>query len=570
MRLRALLAVLTLGVVLSGCAPAPSVNRSGQADARQAERPMGPRRVVAAIMSEPPTFSQILNPANAAGSDALADLSNAGLGIVGSQGRVVAQLADAVPSTENGQWTLFPDGRMETVWRIRPGAVWHDGTPLTAGDAVFTVQVERDSELGIFRNANYELVESIEARDPATVVVHWRAPFVDADMLFTRRGFGQLLPRHLLERPLAEDKAGFLQLPYWSQEYVGLGPFKLREWVKGSHIMLDAHSDYVLGRPKIDEVEVRFFQDSNTLIAHLLSGTVQVTIGRGLSLEQALGLREQWRDGRVETSRANAIQIHPQFINPTPAVVGDVRFRRALLHAIDREQMVEVLEAGLSTVAHGWLDPDDPEYPRLETRLVKYDFDQRRATQLIDELGYTRGADGGFRDGAGQRLTVEIRTTESNDIQPKSIYPVADAWQRVGVNAEPQITPRQRAQDREYRATFPAFELIRGGSEPRAFRNVHSSEVRTPANLYAGGNYAGYANPELDALIDRYFTTIPRTERLPIIGEIVHHMTDRVVCLGLFYDVEATAISNRLRGAAARHKDSTQAWNAHEWELSAS
>ena len=75
------------------------------------------------------------------------------------------------------------------------------------------------------------------------------------------RGAGLPLPKHLLERPYLDDKAGFLEHPYWNQEFVGTGPFKLREWVKGSVVSLVANEEYVLGRPKIDEVEVRFIAD---------------------------------------------------------------------------------------------------------------------------------------------------------------------------------------------------------------------------------------------------------------------------------------------------------------------
>jgi len=355
-------------------------------------------------------------------------------------------------------------------------------------------------------------------------------------------------------------------LPYWNEQYVGLGPYKVREWVSGSHTLLDANGEYVLGRPKIDQIDVLFFLDTDTLYANLLAGTVDITLGRGLSLEQALQLRGQWRDGRVETSTANAVQIQPQFNNPQPPIVSDVRLRRALLMAIDRQQMVETLEAGMSTIADAWVGPSDPEFEDIQSRIVRYPYDGQQAAQLIEDIGYTRGADGFYRDAAGQQLSIGLRTTESNDIQPKSMFPVADYWQRIGVAVEPAIIPRQLAANFEYRATFPAFELQRGPSDPSVLSNLRSTEARTAANNYSGGNYANYRNAELDTLIDTYLTTIPLQSRHEVEGEIVHHMTDQVVVLGLFYDTEATAMNKRLQNVAARNKNSTQAWNVQQWD----
>src|SRR4030095_15173564 len=111
------------------------------------------------------------------------------------------------------------DGRMETMWKIRPGARWHDGTPFTSDDLVFTARVVQDPELAVFRDRAYELIESVEAPDPRTVTVRWRRPFLEADTLFGTLALP--MPRHILERPFIEDKTTFLDLPHWSQEFIG-------------------------------------------------------------------------------------------------------------------------------------------------------------------------------------------------------------------------------------------------------------------------------------------------------------------------------------------------------------
>jgi ABC-type transport system substrate-binding protein len=198
--------------------------------------------------------------------------------------------------------------------------------------------------------------------------------------------------------------------------------------------------------------------------------------------------------------------------------------------------------------------------------VVRYDDDPRRAVQIIEDLGYVRGGDGIFRDTPGQRLSVEIRTI-TTDINQKAMLSVADYWRRVGVAVEPVVIPRQLAQEPEYRATFPGFELVRNSADRDGLKRHPSSQTPLSENGWRGNNRTRYVNPEFDALLDRYFTTIPIRERAQVFADIIRHMTDIVLVMGLFYDVEATAIGNRLVNVGARRTGSTQSWNAHLWDV---
>lgn len=153
------------------------------------------------------------------------------------------------------------------------------------------------------------------------------------------------------------------------------------------------------------------------------------------------------------------------------------------------------------------------------------------------------------------------------EIARKTAYPVADEWQRIGVTAELVMPPPQRARDREYRATFPGFELTRGPNELEGIRRYHSSNNAVPENNFAGTNRSRYANAEFDRLIDAFYTTIPRPQRMEILGQIVQHMTGNLVPIGLFHDAQSALVSNRLKNVVGAGGTATQAWNAHEWEL---
>src|SRR5438093_7299085 len=173
------LAVLLACVLASACAgpSGPGTSSGGQPTA-----PSQPKRVVVGIQSTPPTISSQQVGAGSGtlqGGDGLEDLMNAGMGVLDNKGNVSAQLAEQIPSLENGLWKLLPDGRMETTWKIRSDAVWHDGAPLTVEDLLFTITIGQDRTIPALRNPAFDLFESVEAPDPHIVVITWRQPFIE-------------------------------------------------------------------------------------------------------------------------------------------------------------------------------------------------------------------------------------------------------------------------------------------------------------------------------------------------------------------------------------------------------
>jgi len=562
--------VIALLFVTAGCA-APRSPSDGAT--RTEQSPTTPKRIVAAVASEPPSMNSNIARAlgSAAGAEAIGFMASSALAAFDHRGILRPQLVEAAPTAENGQWKLFPDGRMEITWKIRANAEWHDGTPVTAEDVVFTHKLTLDREVEVFRDPRpgYNLIDSIEAVDPHTVVTRWRQPHIWGDFAFSYAGDGTVLPqpRHILERAYTEDKAGFLDLPYWTTQFVGSGPYKLKEWVSGSHVILRANDRYVLGRPRIDEVEVRFIADSNTLVANILAGAVDVTLGRALSLDQAGTLTETVSGIGITLAPIGAQAAYPQFLNPNPPILSNVHFRRALLHATDRQQLVDTLMGGRTTIAHTFINPLEADYGPIASQVVEYGYDPQRAVQLMEELGYRKGSDGQFADGSGQKPTVEVRISGAGG--QRLLLAVAALWQQIGVPVDPQIIPPQRTSDVEYRSNFPAFEIVRRGN----FRfdltgTLGSAGAPLPENRYIGNNRGRYQNADLDALFFDYHRTIAARERSALLGQIVRHVSDQVVLLGLYNDIEPTVYSTRLRNVQGKFERSTQVWNVHEWDLS--
>lgn len=564
--MRPCLLLLLVLTCLTACAPAvPASSTQG------ATAPSSPKRVKAVVMAELPglisKFERVLP-----GSDTVEQMVAAGMVVVDDTGRPRAQLAQDVPSIENGLWKVAPDGSMEMDWKLRPGLTWHDGSPLTADDLLFTLTAATDPEVAsLFGRSGYDRIESFTSPDQLTLVVRWKATFIEADRILSpetgARFFGPL-PRHLLGRQYAEAKTGMLDLTYWAQDYVGAGPYRVKHWAPGTFFVLQAFDGYALGRPKIDEFEVQFAPDANAAISRILSGDAEILLGRGLDLTQATDAAAAWPDGKMDFGFKSWIVTWPQMLNPNPAIITNLQFRRALLHATDRQQVLDTFLNGLTSVAHTYLSPKEPEYPAFKDRVTYYEYDPRRAAQMLNDLGYVMGSDGFLRDGGGEPLTVEVRTTAENTLHRPTTLALQDYWQKAGVHVDVNFIPAQRQRDNEYRANKPGFELLQGRNDLSALSDLHSRVIALPENNYFGSNNARYASPAFDSLIGRYFGTISKTDRIEIVAQIVIHISENLNAMGLFYSAEFSLISNRLTNAHARQNGiSNQTWNVPEWDV---
>jgi peptide/nickel transport system substrate-binding protein len=551
---------LIVAVVTAGCAPATFGGATG---GDNPSRPLAMKRITLGSADEPD-----VRPSAGGGRRIVAALVHTGLTMFGDQRTRRARLAEAVPSLDNGLWKMLPDGRMETTWKLREGARWHDGVPLTTDDLLFSLEVGRDREMAGFSSTAYASIQDVRAQDSRTLTIIWKEPFIEADGVLDGRD-GQLLPRHLLEEAYRGDKATVLDLPYWTSEFVGAGPYQVQEWTPSVGIHLLANDDFVLGRPKIDQIEVKVIPDANTLTANLLAGTVDVTHNLG-SVDLGLQLRDQWHGGTVHFNFGDTtIRLTPQLLDPRPAALGDLQVRRALVHAIDRQEIVDTLVGGLSPVPHSFLSPNQAAYRDIEAALPRYEYDPRKAAQMLEASGYRKGTDGTYRDEANRRLELEVRSGPL-DTMSKPAAAVADYWQQLGVDATMVRLAPQQLQDQQYLATFPAFYVSGGANDLGALGYLHSSGARLPSNNFrvqGGGNWSRYMNPEFDARLDRYFRTVPVPERIQALGEVIHQIADQVTLVGLYYNPVAGAASDRLLNVSSDWPGLFITWNAFEWDV---
>jgi peptide/nickel transport system substrate-binding protein len=316
---------------------------------------------------------------------------------------------------------------------------------------------------------------------------------------------------------------------------------------------------------------VKVILDPNTLAANLLAGIVDITSSLG-SIDLGVQLRDQWRGGTVIFNLGGDTwgNLVPQFIDPRPAAVTDLQVRRALIHAINRQEIVDTLMAGMSPVPHTFMSPNQAAYRDIEAAVPRYEYDPRQAAQILESRDYRKGADGVYRDAGGQRLELEVREGAADEEFWKAALAVADSWNRFGAEATPLRPSPQQIQDQQYIATFPAFAVFGGSNDLSGLRNLHSTQTRLPSNNFrvvSAGNRSRYMNPELDALLETHFKTVPIPERIQALGKILRHLGEQATPVGLFYNPRPAAHSARLMHVSSEWPAQWIAWNAHEWDV---
>lgn len=560
--------VLLLTLVLTACAALP---RRGAA-ATQAGAPELSEMLVVGIRTEPETLA--LRPLRDAGGAASlpARMFNADLAILDDRGVALPYLVEALPELNTESWRVFPDGRMETTYRLKPDLVWHDGRPLSAWDFVFGWRVYRLPELGLARAGPFEVITDVHAADERTVVVRWQRPYPDAAHLAKRGQQLPALPRHVLEATLETGShAALSEHPYWSRAFVGLGPYRLHTWVPGAYLEGVAFAEHALGPPKIERIRVVFQGDLNAAIAGLLAGSVQLLADSMLELEQGVFLRREWESrgrGRVvwhfTVWRGISFQFRPAYAQPEALL--DVAVRRAIAHAIDREALNDAVAGGAGLLADFVLPPLGEWGRAAEQGVVTYPFDLRLVEQRMWEAGYERGEDGVLANALRGRLSAELRAIDGPEIA-REVAAIGEGLRTAGLEVTVAIVSPALEQDPEARATYPALALLSAPASERTLLSFSPVNIPLPENRWRGGNRSGWHTPEYTRLIGLFTATLDPTERKEQLARMARLFTEDVAAVSLYFRPQVWAHGTMLSGLGDAPPETNMAWNIHGWTL---
>lgn len=567
---RQLAAALCLVLVVAGCSPAAPTGGGTAPEAAGQSRP-APRNLVLIAQAQPDSVAaKSVRRTGGRRIDGTLRLFNAGLAIHDDRDEKHPYLAEALPRLNTPSWQLFPDGRTETTYLLRPGLTWQDGPPLTADDFVFAWRVYAKPELGVAASPPMSYLDEVVAVDPRTVTFRWRQPYFGGGSL--EAADFQPLPRHLLEAPFENESAdSFVSHPFWGGEYVGLGPYRMERWELGSFIEASAFAGHALGRPKIDRVRVVFLSDPNTAVATLLSGEAHGTIDDPLRLQQATILKREWEPrqaGVVLLSPAQVrhynVQMKPEYA--TPRAILDLRVRRALVHAMDRQEIADGLLDGQGTVAHSLMSPYLQYFPEIDRAVVKYPFDLRRTEELMAEAGFSKGGDGIYTSAMEGRFAPEVRVNAAGQNEAEGTVLAANL-RRAGMDSSLFVIPQAMASDAQFRATFPTLTGTGNILSPEPpIESFRASQIPTPDNRWRGNNRVGWNNPEFERLAAAYDTTLDRDENHRLVVQIMRLMTEELPDVPLYYNLAVMAHVAELHGPLVSTSTDGAVWNIHEWE----
>ncbi len=564
-------------LVFGGCAPTtPASPGAETVAASRATLDDGASKTIVLVQNNPiKMFGQWEFSNTSGGGASLAEIHTMGIITQDDLGRVVPRLATAMPSIDDGSIAVLPDGRMNMTWRLRPDVTWQDGTPFTADDVLFSYAVTTTPELRPSITALAPFIERVEALDRFTFMATFKYTYFNA-LYFDHRNYW-LFPKHLLADSLQNDVEGFLDLPYFRDQYIHLGPFRVVDWGLGENMVFERYDGYFLGRPKVGRIIIRAIADPTVILTNLKAGSVDMAAEKTLLTDAYTDLREEWsRTGegtlvaRQENWRYLWFQFNPDFARPLE-LSQDVRLRRGLAYGFDREALRELILPGVEgTRGDTFLIASDPRNDIVGRPFAKYIYDPVQAERELASGGWQRAADGRLLNPSGAHVQVELR---GNPVDVKELAVISAGWRGLGLDVNEYIPPPALGRDNEFKSKFPTVETRARDQNEGVFSSFDGRSGAGPQNRWLGINTGHYANPALDRLIDKLYATLDPRERGLIMKDLGDIMADDLPAMHIYYRISFMSIRSVVRGPINQDFANTTggsggsvARNAHLWE----
>jgi peptide/nickel transport system substrate-binding protein len=467
---------------------------------------------------EPPTLSSINNSSTPNTSSKIFD----GLVTYDYDLNPIPQLATS--------WTVAPDGLTYT-FKLREGVTWHDGKPFTSADAAFSILRLKQGHprgRGTFANVAEALTPDAHTLE---LKLSRPTPFL---MVALGPSESPIVPKHLYEGVDVATPPGPALL-------IGTGPFVLKEWVRGSHALLEKNPNYWdKPKPYLDRVIVRFITDAAARAAAFEAGDLDLGSSAPVPLADLPRFEANPKFSVVRREYAYIGQQHQIFFNLETPVLKDKRVREAVAHALDLDRMVETVFYGAAKVSPSPISVAlAPFYdPTVKARA----FDPARSEKLLDEAGLPRKADG---------MRVQLRLLINPFIDSRLADFVRQSLRRVGIDATTQ------------NLEFGAY--VKGVYTDRAFdltieslTNVFDPTVGVQRGYWSKNfriglpfsNSARYESPEADRLLEAAAVENDPAKRKALFREFQHLIHRDIPSVDLLSPLEVVIANSKLRNYA--------------------
>lgn len=424
-------------------------------------------------------------------------------------------------------WTISPDGLTYT-FTLRQGVTWHDGRPFTADDVAYSIKLLKENHPR--GRGTFASVTTVETPDPYTAVLRLSkpAPYLIAALDASE---SPIVPKHIYEGtdPLTNRNAS---------APIGTGPFLFKEWVKGSHLILERNPNYWdKGKPYLDRVVVRFIADLSARSAAFETGELDLGGGPPVArsdLARLQALPQLGSETRGYEYNGGMTQLYFNF--DTPAL-KDKRVRLAIAHAIDLNRLLKMVYFGYGLVAPAAVSPELTRF--TDPSIKPYPFDLAKANKLLDEAGFPKKAD-------GTRLSLRLYSNPFNG-QAAGDF-VKQALSRIGIAVDFQFfdfsTYIQKAYTgREFDLTL---ESLSNTFDPtpgvqRAFWSKNF-KIGLPFS-----NASHYENPEVDRLLEAAAVEPDVEKRRQLWIDLQRFLYEDVAAVHLIAPAGVTLFSKKVK-----------------------
>ncbi len=446
-------------------------------------------------------------------------------------------------------WQVADDKKTIT-FKLKPDLQWADGKPLTSADILFTWQLITDENTHSPYASDYQLVTKAEAPDARTFIVHYSQPFAPALESWASL---QVLPKHKL---VGQD----IRTTSFAQKPLGSHYYQLKEWRHGEYIKLEKNPKSVLGPAYIDHLIERIIPDPAAQFLELMADNIDsmsmdpITYARIIPSRPALQARlNQFKElGNSYTYLGFNLKRKP---------FDDVRIRKAINYAIDKQEIIDGVYLGLGiTIASPykpgtrWSNPD----------LQPYSFDPAKAKQLLIEAGYQDTDGDGIVDRAGKKLSFEILTNLGNKQREKTAVIIQRRLKEVGI--ETHIRTLEWAslltnfiKPGDFDAVVMGWGL---GLDPDQYSIWHSSQQK-PGQF----NFIGYNNPAVDKLLEQGRLEFDPEKRMQIYHEFAKILYEDSPLVYLSAGYGLTAIHKRVQGIMNPVPPAGVSYDSQKWYI---
>ncbi|MBA4491655.1 ABC transporter substrate-binding protein [Paracoccus sp. S1E-3] len=404
-------------------------------------------------------------------------------------------------------WEFSPDNKVLTL-KLRQGATFHDGKPITSEDVIWSLNVVKDNHPF---SSMLEPVEAFEAPDPQTVVIRMKTPH-PAILLALSSALTPILPKHVFDDGQDIKSNPKNNLP------VGSGPFKVTKFEPGQYIVLERYDGFFLeGKPYLDSIVIRQYQDANSAVLAMESGEAQLyplldstRLIRRLEKAQGMGLTDK---GYAGIGPINWLAFNTK--NPA---LSDVRVRQAIGYAIDRNFVTKALHAGLSKPA---IEPVVESSPFFTEDVARYDFDLDKAKALLTEAGYGDG---------GKKLELQIDYIPDIEEQQRAVAEyVKAALAKIGITVSVRASPdfptwAQRISNYDFDMTmdqvFNWGDPVIGVNRTYLCSNIREGIIWS--------NTQQYCNENVDKLLNEAGVEADQARRKDLYAQAFKQITDDI------------------------------------------